>query len=269
MSAEIASGLVLAAALWAGVGARRAATVWRWLSRASAALAWLLLATTLIARGLAGRQWPLGTRFEFSLCFVWIMLTIQMLLESYWPDRRAHAGVLAAIWVVSISTVVVPGSARDVQPLPPVLRSAWLQGHVLTAMVAYGAFGVAMGLASAYLVGTLAPLSSAERAPQADRLAMADRLIALGFPWLTLAILTGAIWAQRSWGRYWGWDPKESWALITWLWYLWLLHVRTRSRWGGRAFAWLVLVGFGLVMFTFVGVPRLSDALQLDTLHGY
>jgi ABC-type transport system involved in cytochrome c biogenesis permease subunit len=96
-----------------------------------------------------------------------------------------------------------------------------------------------------------------------------ERAVALGFPWLTLSILTGAIWAQKAWGRYWGWDPKETWALITWLWVLLILHVRPLRRWRGRRLAALTVIGFGVVLFTFAGVPWLVRTVRLETLHGF
>jgi len=96
-----------------------------------------------------------------------------------------------------------------------------------------------------------------------------DRAIGLGFPWLTLGIVTGAIWAQNAWGRYWGWDPKETWALVTWLWYLLILHVRPLRRWRGRRLAALAVAGFGLVLFTFAGVPWLVRTVRLESLHGF
>jgi ABC-type transport system involved in cytochrome c biogenesis permease subunit len=96
-----------------------------------------------------------------------------------------------------------------------------------------------------------------------------ERVVALGFPWLTLSILTGAIWAQKAWGRYWGWDPKETWALITWLWVLLILHVRPLRRWRGRRLAALVVMGFGVVLFTFIGVPWLVRTVRLESLHGF
>lgn len=98
---------------------------------------------------------------------------------------------------------------------------------------------------------------------------MIDRAIALGFPWLTLGILTGAIWAQNTWGRYWGWDPKEAWALVTWLFYLLILHLRPRRRWRGRRLAALAVAGFGIVLFTFAGVPWLVRTVRLESLHGF
>ena len=96
-----------------------------------------------------------------------------------------------------------------------------------------------------------------------------QRLIALGFPWLTLSILTGAIWAQEAWGRYWGWDPKEIWALITWLLFLLILHVRTLRRWRGRRLAWLVVAGFGVILFAFLGLPWLVRTIRLESLHTF
>ena len=85
----------------------------------------------------------------------------------------------------------------------------------------------------------------------------------------TLGILSGAIWAQTAWGRYWGWDPKETWTLVTWLWFLLILHLCPLSRWRGRRLAVLVLAGFALVCFTFVGVPWLVRTVRLETLHGF
>jgi ABC-type transport system involved in cytochrome c biogenesis permease subunit len=108
------------------------------------------------------------------------------------------------------------------------------------------------------------------RVSTGDQLARTmERSVALGFPWLTLGILTGAIWAQNAWGRYWGWDPKETWALITWLWYLLVLHLRPLPGWRGRRLAGLVVVGFGMVLFTFVGVPWLVRLVRLESLHGF
>ena len=106
-------------------------------------------------------------------------------------------------------------------------------------------------------------------APEPEVERTMERAVALGFPWLTLSILSGGIWAQRAWGRYWGWDPKETWALVTWLWYLLILHVRPLRRWRGRRLAVLTVMGFGLVLFTFVGVPWLVRIVRLESLHGF
>jgi ABC-type transport system involved in cytochrome c biogenesis permease subunit len=96
-----------------------------------------------------------------------------------------------------------------------------------------------------------------------------ERTVAWGFPWLTLSILTGAIWAQEAWGRYWGWDPKETWALITWLWYLLVLHLRSVRGWRGVRLAALVVAGFVVVLFSFAGLPWLIRTVRLTSLHGF
>ena len=155
-------------------------------------------------------------------------------------------------------------------PLLPALRSVWLLVHVLTAAVAYGAFGVAAGLGIMRLARADAVQQAASRWAPAETIERTmARAVRLGFPWLTLSILTGAIWAQKAWGRYWGWDPKETWALVTWLWYLMWMHVYPLRSWRGPRLAWLTVVGFGVVLFTFVGVPWLVRTVRLESLHGF
>ena len=168
--------------------------------------------------------------------------------------------------LVATFAVTRPAASQAIAPLLPALRSPWLQLHVLTAAVSYGAFAVAAGLGLA----RLGRRDASEPRPSNEALERAmQRVVALGFPWLTLSILMGAIWAQNAWGRYWGWDPKETWALITWLWYLLILHLRPLRRWRGRRMAGLVLVGLGVVMFTFIGVPWLVRLVRVETLHGF
>jgi len=237
-----------------------------WAATGLVIVAWGTLTAALVQRGLAAGHWPLTNRYEFALCFTWAILTIYLLLEASWRKREAGAFVLAVALVVATYAVTRPAGDRAVAPLLPALRSVWLQIHVLTAMVGYAAGGVAAGLGIMRLVyGEGRPGWPA--AEEVER--TMERAIALGFPWLTLGILTGAIWAQNAWGRYWGWDPKETWALVTWLWTLLVLHVRPLPRWRGRRWAALVVVGFGLVLFTFAGLPWLVRTVRLETLHGF
>jgi len=237
-----------------------------WVATGLAAVAWGLLTANLVARGLAAGHWPLTNRYEFALCFTWAILAIYLLLEATWRQRLAGPFVLAVALVVATYAVTRPAGERAIAPLLPALRSIWLQIHVLTAMVGYAALAVAAGLGTM----RLAYREERPRWPAAEEIERAmERAVALGFPWLTLGILTGAIWAQNAWGRYWGWDPKETWALITWLWALLVLHVRPLRRWRGRPLAVLVVVGFGLVLFTFAGVPWLVRTVRLESLHGF
>jgi ABC-type transport system involved in cytochrome c biogenesis permease subunit len=235
-----------------------------WMASGTTTVAWVLLTAFLVRRALEAGHWPLTNRYEFALCFAWAILGIYLLLEASWGERGAGAFVLAVALLVVTYAVTRPADMRAMVPLLPVLRSVWLQIHVLTAAVAYGAFGVAAGLGLMQLTRGHSSQNGGDEIERAT-----ERVVALGFPWLTLSILTGAIWAQKAWGRYWGWEPKETWALITWLWYLLVLHVRPLPRWRGRRLGVLALGGFGMVLFTFVGVPWLVRAVRLETLHGF
>ncbi|MCP4536065.1 MAG: cytochrome c biogenesis protein CcsA [Chloroflexi bacterium] len=232
-----------------------------WTATGLTIAAWGTLTIELIKRGLEAGHWPLTNRYEFALCFVWAIVGVYLLLEASWRERRGGAFVLAVALVVAIYAINRPADEQTISPLLPALRSVWLQVHVLTAAVGYGAIGVGAGLGLMRWLRQVSFEKELERAM--------ERAIALSFPWLTLSILTGAIWAQKAWGRYWGWDPKETWALITWLWVLLILHVRPLRRWRGRRLAALIVLGFGIVLFTFVGVPWLVRTVRLETLHGF
>ena len=265
------------ALLWAAALAYavHVAAGWRWAGRVAtgvAFVAWCLLTAGLVRRGLVAGHWPLTNRYEFALCFAWAIVAVYLLLEASWrtdggdSQRKAGPFVLAVALVVATYALTRPTADRAIVPLLPVLRSVWLQVHVLAAAVGYAAFGAAAGLGLMRLVhgpgeGRWPPAEEIERAM--------GRAVALGFPWLTLGIVTGAIWAQNAWGRYWGWDPKETWSLVTWLWYLLVLHVRPLRRWRGRRLAVLVVAGFGVVLFTFAGVPWLVRTVRLESLHGF
>lgn len=245
-----------------------------------ATFSWGLLTAGLADRGLAAGHWPLVGRYEFPLCFTWAILTLYLALETGWQERRAGAFVLAVALVVGGYAASRPLADKNPSPLLPVLRSAWLQWHAMSAVIGYGAFAVAAGTAVARLLAGKAP-SLAEPAPSLgaegggwlpsaeDLERMMGWSLTFGFPWLTFAILTGAIWAQNAWGRYWGWDPKETWSLVIWLWYVMILHLRPLRFWRGRRLALLALIGLGLVFFSFVGVPWLVRSAQLESLHGF
>lgn len=240
----------------------------RWLGRLATSLltlAWLGWGGILIWRGARSGHWPLGSRYDFTLCYLWMMGAIYLAVERALRRRDAGAYAVAVMLVLAVQVTLAPPEVRSLAPLPPVLRSPWLQAHVLACMAAYGLFGIAAALA---IMGLVQP-SDAD-APRALSIEpMMRRLVALGLPWLTLGLVTGAAWAHFAWGRAWGWDPKETWALIAWFWYLMILHLRPLPKWRGKTLAWPVLIGFALVLFTFIGVPRLAALLNVETLHGY
>jgi cytochrome c-type biogenesis protein CcsB len=160
-------------------------------------------------------------------------------------------------------------SARALPKLMPALQSYWMAIHVPVMFLSYSAFANAFGIGLAYLVQerqirSKKPSELSYRLPSLEDLdRLIYRVIATAFPVLTLGIMLGAMWAYDAWGRYWGWDAKETWAFITWLIYAVYLHMRLVAGWRGRKTAYLSLAGFLTVMFTYVGVNYLSS------LHGF
>jgi cytochrome c-type biogenesis protein CcsB len=247
----------------------------------AAAAGWILLTAALLTRGLASGHWPLTTRYEFALCFAWAILAVYLLLEIRWRRRSAGAFAMAAALLVTTYALLRPAQDQAIHPLLPALRSVWLQFHVVAAAIAYGAYGVAAALATAQLAGLENVGHREERFTQlrgtkqsnlsySEEMArQTQRVTGWGFPWLSLALLTGAIWAQDAWGRYWGWDPKETWTLITWLWYLLLLHSRELPGLRGRRLAWLTIAGFAIILFTYAGLPWLLRTVRMESLHAF
>lgn len=262
-------------ALLAYVTHARAGTRWAgWIGTGVTALSAILFLVALAQRAHAAGHWPLTNRYECALCLVWTILAIYLLLELSWRERRAGAFVLAIALLVATYALTRPAEMQAIAPLLPALRSAWLPVHVLSTLIGYGAFGVAGGLGLMRLIQkpVHSPNGNGMEKPRLseDELERTiERAVALGLPWLTLGILTGAIWAQRAWGRYWGWDPKETWTLVTWLWYILVWHVWPLPAWRGRRLAALAVAGFGLVCFTFIGVPWLVRIVRLESLHGF
>ena len=165
----------------------------------------------------------------------------------------------------SIFVLLVLGTAvtvlyRPSAPLVPALKSIWLVIHVSAAIISGGVFFLANVISGMYLW-----LDSLERRggrnPWAKRLPdletldqLAYRLVAFVFPLWTFAVIAGAIWAEHAWGRYWGWDPKETWAFITWVAYAAYLHARVTVGWKGRKAAWLCLIAGSTFIFNYVYV---------------
>jgi cytochrome c-type biogenesis protein CcsB len=241
---------------------------WRigaWLGAAGA----MILAGALAARGLRAGYWPLTSEYEFALAFA-LAATLAALVPAAKPGRcvpAVQAGtMLIAALLVAYARFVLPGFKQTIRPLPLALDSVWLPLHVGSAALAYGALALA-GMAGPVWLLREYVLSHAEGAERIGTEWLLDRAIATGFPLLTLSMIFGMIWAQVAWGRYWGWDLKEIWTLITWLVYALYWHVRRRPLWQGRRLAWLALMGLASVLFTFLGVGWLARTIGLESLH--
>ena len=222
------------------------------------ALAFLLLLAGVVARGISNGHVPWGNMYEFSITGA-LAFTGAYLIAIRKHDLR---------WLglfISISALLTLGTAvtllyRDSAPLVPALNSPWLVIHVIAAIISGGVFLLSNVIAGAFLY-----LDSMEkrggRKPWAKRLPALEtldqlsyRLVAFVFPLWTFSVIAGAIWAESAWGRYWGWDPKETWAFITWVAYAAYLHARVTIGWRGRRAAWLCLFAGSTFLFNYVYV---------------
>jgi cytochrome c-type biogenesis protein CcsB len=157
----------------------------------------------------------------------------------------------------------------EIVKLPPALRSPWFAPHVIVYFVGYAAVSLAFALAVIQLLAPRVPLVQRLLAMKAGTIssgkpldveAMSYALVRFGFVLLTIGLLVGSIWAKSAWGDYWVWDPKENWSLVTWLVYGGYLHLRRVRGWRGEKGAWLLVVGFAVVMFTYLGMSMLPTA---------
>lgn len=226
---------------------------------------------SLVVRTVAAGRPPFLNLYEYMLSFAWGGVVVYLGLEFLTKTRMFGSFAVPLVAGISYIAVRLP---TDVNSTMPALRSAWRVPHIATAVLAYSAFAVAVGLAVMYLIREKNEGQDsfwATRLPSAEFLDQTIyRLITFGFLMQTLLLITGALWAQKVWGKYWSWDPKETWALITWLIYAAYLHMRTTKGWKGRTSAIVVIIGFGAVIFTLFGV-NLLDKLGLlgSSLHTY
>jgi cytochrome c-type biogenesis protein CcsB len=232
----------------------------------------ILLGLGVLLRGLSVGRAPWGNMYEFSISGAFGIALVFLLL-SLKRDLR-WLGIFVVIPVLLTLGAAVTFLYTDAAQLVPALRNYWLIIHVAAAVICGGAFCVAAAVTLLFLVadsGERRALAGkpyrldwlARRLPESTRLdAMAYRITAFMFPLWTFTIVAGAIWAENAWGRYWGWDPKETWAFITWVAYAAYLHARATAGWKGRKAAMIGLVAFGCFLFNYFGVNILITGLH-------
>lgn len=206
-----------------------------------------LLALSL--QTLAVGRLPLASGFEFLLIFVFVSVLVNLVYENRSPENASGGVVMLIAALLTLSAAALMPDHQSPGYLVPALKSPWLTVHVLTAAAAYGGFTLAAGLAFVQL----------KHQNQDDPV---PRVVGLSFAFLSLSILLGAIWAEQAWGSYWSWDPKETWALITWIVYATYLHLHFQKEWRGRPANLIVIAGFVFVLFTFFGVNYLMSGLH-------
>ena len=233
----------------------------------------LVHAGSIAVRGFAVDAVPWSNMYEFaSVAGLVGVLAFLIVLWKAPSIRRLGGFILLPVIVLMFLAGTVWYSRA--QPLVPALQSYWLAIHVTLAAVSEGAFMTSAVLTFLYLLSARharRPLKSTRLATLVSRLPSAEtldkaayRVVAFSFPLYTVAVICGAIWAEAAWGRYWGWDPKETWAFIVWVIYACYLHARATAGWKGRAAAWINLTGFGAITFNFLVVN-----IVVSGLHSY
>jgi cytochrome c-type biogenesis protein CcsB len=211
---------------------------------------------------------PLSNLYESVVFFAWTIILIYILLDIKYKQDAIGAFVIPFAFFGMIGAQLLLNSG--ISPLVPALQSNWLTYHVITCFLGYAAFAVACGVSIMYLIqagieGKKGGDSAGGILPSAKVLDDINyKAIMIGFPLLTLGIVTGAAWANYAWGTYWSWDPKETWSLIVWFIYAAFLHARFTRGWAGKRAAILSIVGFFATIFCYLGVN-----LVLSGLHSY
>ena len=219
----------------------------------------------LITRYAEAGHTPVTNLHESLSFFAWMVIGILLVANLKYKIKVLGALLTPIALILMLFAYALP---KEIVPLAPVLRSFWHPFHVIFAFLGNAIFALAFSCGIMYLVQEHQLKSKrigaiTQRLPS---LKVLDDLnyqsLTYGFPLLTLGIITGAIWAEYAWGRYWSWDPKETWSLITWLLYAALLHQRLTVGWRGRKAAIMAIVGFLAVLFTFLGVNLLLPGLH-------
>jgi cytochrome c-type biogenesis protein CcsB len=232
-------------------------------------LAWVIHVAAVGLRAFAAGRVPWANLFEFTLTGTAIIVGV-FLAAQIWRDLRFLGAYVTGV-VVLLATLATVNFYVDVTPLPPPLQSAWLAIHVLVAMLATGFFAIGGGLSIVQLLqarreaGRTTGMAFLRSFPTSEVLeTTANRLVIVGFALWTFTLMAGAIWAERAWGRYWGWDTKEVWTFIIWVVFAGYVHARATRGWRGSRSAWLAIIGFAAVIFNFTIVN-----LFFAGLHSY
>ncbi len=224
---------------------------------------WVVHLASLVTRGFAAHRVPWGNMYEFSSAVALVAVTFFLLLVARGRVERALGAfvMLPVVLYLGLASTVLYTAAG---PLVPALNSYWIKIHVAAAITASGAFLLSGVVALLYLVRNRYDARLAARqpvhfpvslgaqlppAPVLDRVSYS--IIAFAFPVWTFAVIAGAIWAEAAWGRYWGWDPKETWSFITWVLYAGYLHARATAGWKGRKAAWVAVAAAGALIIDY------------------
>jgi len=208
---------------------------------------------------------PVTNLYESLSFFAWMIVGILLIATLKYKVKVLGSFLTPIALILMLFAFALP---KEILPLAPVLKSFWHPFHVIFAFLGNAIFALTFCCGVMYLIQEH-QLKSKKMGPITKRLPPLNLLddlsyqsLKYGFPLLTLGIITGAAWAEYAWGRYWSWDPKETWSLITWLLYAALLHQRLTVGWRGRKAAIMAIAGFLAILFTFLGVNLLLPGLH-------
>ena len=226
------------------------------LSYGFSVLSFLILLAYVVARGIVSQRLPLANQFEFAISFALGIDMFYLLLRTKYKKSWYGTILLPIIFLMTSYAYLLPS---EINELMPALRSQWFGLHIVSAILSYSAFAISFGISIKYLIDERKNVDKNELV-ELDY--QSYKFIGFGYLMLTVVILSGCIWAEQAWSRIWSWDPKETWALITWIIYSIYLHQRMRSNWKGRKMALIAIFAFIFVIFTFVGVNTLMSGLH-------
>jgi ABC-type transport system involved in cytochrome c biogenesis permease subunit len=224
------------------------------------ATAFLLNSWAIIDRWIEGGQPPLRTMYETMVFYPWCVALLTLALIGLY---RLYflAPFAAGIALPGLLYIILFRPETGIANLPPALRSVWFIPHVATYFVAYAALFVS------FVLACLALGRGRGAASGTDYESYAHQSAVFGICAMTFGLTMGAIWGQVAWGNYWSWDPKENWALVTWLAYMIYLHLRLIAGWRERKAMWILVFAFAAVVFTYLGMKLLPTAI--GSLHAY
>ena len=246
----------------------------------------ICLSISLIFRWIHNQYFPLSNLYESLIFLTWALTFIQLIIEKQSQSKLIGAiNLPIALFTIGFASLSLPNDMREASPLVPALRSNWLMMHVSVMMVSYSTLIIGSLLSILFLIiskgkniklqgssynteiktnfifnSTIQKYNRLNLLESIDNLSY--RIIGLGFPLLTSGIISGAVWANEAWGSYWSWDPKETWALITWLIFAIYLHTRLNKEWNGKKPALIASLGFIVVWICYLGVNFLGKGLH-------
>jgi cytochrome c-type biogenesis protein CcsB len=229
-------------------------------------IGFLLSVVAVLTRALAAQRAPWGNMFEFTITAMVLFVGVYLILV--WRAGLRWLGLPVTLLAAVGNGLAVTVFYVAVAPLVPALHSVWFLIHIVAAAISGAAFTVGGVMSILYLIKKRAEGRGIVRGylgrlPESRRIDLiAYRFLAFAFPLWTFTVAAGAIWAQYAWGRYWGWDPKETWALVTWVIYACYLHARSTAGWRGTKAAVIAIIGLASFWFNFVGINLLVSGLH-------